>query len=97
MTLKGRPDGEAVLCTETATYALKTVETTNSLLLVEVSWVLSYRISLTGPERSVPQADGLLGADQAQPIMVAATADRHVDLTQTAPQLDRLSRTMQAS
>ena len=37
MTLKGRQDGEAVLCTETATFTLKTVETTNSLMLVEAS------------------------------------------------------------
>ena len=32
--IKGRPDEEAVLCTATATYDLKHVETTNALLLV---------------------------------------------------------------
>ena len=36
MTLKGTREGEAVMCTKSATFALKTVETTNSLLLVEV-------------------------------------------------------------
>lgn len=32
--IKGQPDDEAVLCTSSATYALKHVETTNTLLLV---------------------------------------------------------------
>ena len=32
--IKGRPDEEAVLCTATATFDLKHVETTNALLLV---------------------------------------------------------------
>lgn len=31
---KGQPDGEAVLCTSSATFAVKTVETTNSMLLL---------------------------------------------------------------
>lgn len=31
---KGTPDGEAVLCTSNATFAVKTVETTNSILLL---------------------------------------------------------------
>lgn len=32
--MKGRAEEEAVLCTETTTYALKSVETTNTMLLV---------------------------------------------------------------
>ena len=34
VVIKGTEDAEAVLCTKTATYAIKTVETTNSILLV---------------------------------------------------------------
>lgn len=34
VVIKGEPDAEAVLCTARRTYALKIVETTNSLLLV---------------------------------------------------------------
>ena len=34
VTVKGEPDEEAVLCTSTATFALKHVETTNSLFIV---------------------------------------------------------------
>lgn len=34
VTIKGPLDGDAVLCTREATFDLKTVETTNSLLLV---------------------------------------------------------------
>jgi len=39
--IKGRPDEEAVLCTATATYDLKHVETTNALLLVTPQQVRS--------------------------------------------------------
>lgn len=34
VVIKGEADAEAVLCTDQHTYALKIVETTNSLLLV---------------------------------------------------------------
>ena len=34
VVIKGEPAAEAVLCSEDRTYALKIVETTNSLLLV---------------------------------------------------------------
>ena len=82
------------------TYTLKTVETTNSLMLVEarISCGCAPSIQAVLPRIIVrEQADGRLGLSQAQPIIVAATADRHIDLTQTAPQLERLSTAMQAS
>ncbi len=34
VVIKGEPSAEAVLCTAQSTYAVKIVETTNSLLLV---------------------------------------------------------------
>ena len=34
VVIKGAADAEAVLCTDQHTYALKIVETTNSLLLI---------------------------------------------------------------
>ena len=39
--IKGEAAAEAVLCTEESTYALKLVETTNSLLLVPPAQVSS--------------------------------------------------------
>jgi hypothetical protein len=39
VNIKGREDDEAVLCTESNTFALKLVETTNTMLLVGKSTV----------------------------------------------------------
>ena len=37
--IKGHPSDEAVLCTQSATFAMKLVETTNSLMLASVDQV----------------------------------------------------------
>ena len=77
VTVKGAPDEEAVLCTSKATFALKHVETTNSLFIVP------------GPSQN--------GAAEDSNIVVAATADAHIELVPTAPRFAALDRVLEVS
>ena len=40
VSIKGGEEGEAVLCTQNKTFAIKHVETTNTVLLVEVRFTV---------------------------------------------------------
>lgn len=75
--MKGTPDEEAVLCTTKATFALKHVETTNSLFIVP------------GPLQN--------GAAEGGNVVVAATADAHIELVPTAPRFAALDRVLEVS
>ena len=52
VVVKGAADAEAVLCTGSRTYALKIVETTNSLLLVPPVQVAAAQIRLDAASNS---------------------------------------------
>ena len=50
MVIKGAPNEDAVLCTGTATFALKHVETTNALLLLPPDEVGAVAVAVVGRE-----------------------------------------------
>jgi sister chromatid cohesion protein DCC1 len=76
LTIKGGPDDEAVLCTSAATYAIKYVSTSNTVLLIPPSEKIT----------NGNNDDGM-GFTMAQ---VVATSSGHLELVETAPQLDNL-------
>ena len=62
LVFKGGPDDEAVLCTECTTYAVKRVETSNTLLLFQPPGGLPDKIRL--PDGTVDDADADASDDE---------------------------------
>ncbi|KAG2533917.1 sister chromatid cohesion protein DCC1-like [Panicum virgatum] len=82
VTVRGRPDEEAVLCTPSATYSMKFVGTSNSVFLIPPG------------EPSAPclRPDNTNGDANAADVMAAAIklAPGNIELVRTAPRLDKL-------
>ncbi|KAG2544580.1 sister chromatid cohesion protein DCC1-like [Panicum virgatum] len=82
VTVRGRPDEEAVLCTPSATYSMKFVGTSNSVFLIPPG------------EPSAPclRPDNTNGDASAADAVAAAIklAPGNIELVRTAPRLDKL-------
>ncbi|RLN19262.1 hypothetical protein C2845_PM02G41870 [Panicum miliaceum] len=82
VTVRGRPDEEAVLCTPSATYSMKFVGTSNSVFLIPPG------------EPSAPclRPDNTNGDANAADAVAAAIklAPGNIELVRTAPRLDKL-------
>ena len=73
VVIKGAANAEAVLCTEQHTYALKIVETTNSLLLIPPDQVTSSKEANPVPDPSFTLRFAVSLQDQCRP----ASANRN--------------------
>ncbi|CAN6297087.1 unnamed protein product [Urochloa humidicola] len=82
VTIRGRPDEEAVLCTPSATYSMKFVGTSNSVFLIPPG------------EPSAPclRPDNTNGDANGADAVAAAikVASGNIELVRTAPRLDKL-------
>lgn len=101
MSIKGNPAGEAVLCTQAATFDLKAIETTNSILLVEAG-VRPRGVGMTcdnlhalSKHPSACLQDSSRQQTGQEPVLVRATAGSHVDVVLAAPRLADLEATLQ--
>lgn len=65
-TIKGREEDEAVLCTRTQTFALKHVQTTNTMLLITPSQDLSISDVITVAARSEHHLEAVLAAPRLE-------------------------------
>ncbi|KAL0050702.1 hypothetical protein WJX82_005403 [Trebouxia sp. C0006] len=113
VVIKGEPSAEAVLCTAQSTYAVKIVETTNSLLLVPPAQSPDITSSHPGTDaQNNADAENTSGnvspapAFQTQamksgaalnPIAACPATASHLELVQIAPRLQRLDALLQAS
>ncbi|KAK9794336.1 hypothetical protein WJX73_004181 [Symbiochloris irregularis] len=102
VTIKGERDGEAVLCTQDKTYALKQVETTNTVLLVE-GRAEGNSQAPTPAKGAGPNNNGLLSqiqqnakADANEKVTAVALCASHLELQQTAPQFAPVHKMLQA-
>ncbi|KAF8757480.1 hypothetical protein HU200_011005 [Digitaria exilis] len=82
VTVRGRPDEEAVLCTPSATYSMKFVGTSNSVFLIPPG----------EPSASCLRPDHTKGDANAADAVAAAIklAPGSIELVRTAPRLDKL-------
>ncbi|KAG6549822.1 hypothetical protein Mapa_008803 [Marchantia paleacea] len=79
LTIKGSREDEAVLCTSKATFAMKFVSTSNTVLLVPPSrW---------GSDDCDAEREAALSRAE---IGIVATASGHIELVETAPKLENL-------
>ncbi|GAB2272680.1 hypothetical protein Dimus_007502 [Dionaea muscipula] len=81
VTLRGQPEEDAVLCTDSKTYAIKFVTTSNSVFLIPPSQLLSDEKAKDCDEEC---KDGSSGAP------VIKVAPGNMELIEVAPRLDRL-------
>lgn len=79
MTVRGRPDEEAVLCTPSATYAMKFVGTSNSVFLIPPG---EPSASCLRPDCTNGDANAVAAAIKLAP--------GNIELVRTAPRLDKL-------
>lgn len=91
LCFKGAPDGSAILCSPSRTYAIRTVGTTNSVFLGTDP--------LTEPGKSVDKdvdenagSNGIADKAAPPPFEALATAASHLELVPLAPARDGLER-----
>lgn len=77
VTLRGQPDEDAVLCTETKTYAIKFVGTSNSVFLIP-------------PSDNIEQKCNGKDGDNLEMASVIKVAPGCMELVEVAPKLDKL-------
>ncbi|XP_078441616.1 zinc ion binding protein [Wolffia australiana] len=79
VTVRGEPDEEAVLCTTSATYAMKFVGTSNSVFLIP-----------PGDDHKEFSENGLINCTSIETASVFKVAPGIIELIQVAPRLDKL-------
>uniref|UniRef100_A0ACD6A364 Uncharacterized protein n=1 Tax=Avena sativa TaxID=4498 RepID=A0ACD6A364_AVESA len=85
VTVRGRPEEEAVLCTPSATYAMKFVGTSNSMFLIPPGEAVAPSLR---PGHA--NEDATTTSDAAASIIKVAPGS--IELVRTAPRLDKLRR-----
>ncbi|GAB4813586.1 hypothetical protein N2152v2_000632 [Parachlorella kessleri] len=111
LQINGGESEEAVLCSQTRTFAIKTVETTNSVWLVQPDQVAAEVVGaaeLSQPAADPPQCTppgqltGLAtqlqrnkAAQAHAPVMVTAVASSHWELVRAGPRLQALDALLQ--
>ncbi|XP_058099213.1 uncharacterized protein LOC131243711 [Magnolia sinica] len=80
VSIRGHPDDDAVLCTPSSTYALKSVSTSNNLFLIPPTTQNTHNDPNTHNEP----------APAATPTSVLKIAPGHMELVHIAPRLDKL-------
>lgn len=87
LSIKGGADDEAVLCTAKATYAMKFVSTSNTVLLVPPRFSINSASDIDFSEDSPVSAltTGIEGD-----VSVAATAAGHIELVEISPEVENL-------
>ncbi|XBI74883.1 hypothetical protein VPH35_068334 [Triticum aestivum] len=84
VTVRGRPEEEAVLCTPSATYAMKFVGTSNSMFLIPPGEAVAASLR---PDHT--NEDATVASDAAASTIKVAPGS--IELVRTAPRLDKLS------
>ncbi|KAE8800608.1 sister chromatid cohesion protein DCC1 [Hordeum vulgare] len=83
VTVRGRPEEEAVLCTPSATYAMKFVGTSNSMFLIPPGEAVAASLR---PDHT--NEDATVASDASASIIKVAPGS--IELVRTAPRLDKL-------
>ena len=109
VTIKGGAGDDAVLCTDSSTFALKLVETTNTLLLLppDAAGDADFECAPSPAppaDAAAPRDVGLqtqlqkaAAADGAPPLIAAATAAAHIEVVRALPRLARLRELLRAA
>lgn len=98
VVIKGEEGEDAVLCTSTRTFAMRTADTTNLVLLVppEASTARTtdqqenVQVNLPPTAGLQTQREKLAAANSCPPLVVQATVSSHIELVEMAPRLQRL-------
>ncbi|KAJ4825852.1 hypothetical protein Tsubulata_023367 [Turnera subulata] len=85
VSLRGQPDEDAVLCTQSKTYAIKFVGTSNSALLVPPSHL--YQLSQNSQHQ---EPDTIIPDDGKLIVPIIQVAPGNMELLEVAPRLDKL-------
>ncbi|KAL3685004.1 hypothetical protein R1sor_003026 [Riccia sorocarpa] len=85
LTIKGGQEDEAVLCTMKATYAMKFVSTSNTVLLVPPSEP-TQRVD----DNAAAKSDFREEKESKSELGVVATASGHIELVEIAPKMEKL-------
>ncbi|CAE6438352.1 unnamed protein product [Rhizoctonia solani] len=80
LSIRGRPDDEAVLCTQSKTYAIRSVALSNSVLIM----------SNAGPDSKPCDPVELLEHDETNTLVISGEVSEILELVPTVPRLESL-------
>lgn len=92
LTMKGAPADDAVICTSSQTFALRTITVSNSMLFLRPPQPSFSSTSCSTTTTSEPTTSHPASQPPEQTLLIQDTCHEILELTPTVPRLDRLER-----